>query len=106
LKAIATFAFVLFTSVANAVPYEYIDIDEVYYIYHYMTNEEVVVVRKLGEGKIKVKDAKTGDVQLVDYRVLLTKKEIAAKDSSAFWGTAAVIGGAVYCSENNNCKSK
>jgi hypothetical protein len=106
MKVIITIALALFASFANAVDYEHIDIDDVYYIYHYMTNEEVVVVRKLGEGKVKVRDLKTGDIQVVDYSALLTKKEIEAKDSNAFWGTAAVLGGAVYCSGNDNCKAK
>lgn len=103
MKVIITLVFAMFASIANAVSYEYVDIDDVYYIYHYTKNEEVIVIKKLGEGKVKVRDIRTGDVQVVEYSALLTKKEIEEKDSGAFWGTAAVIGGAIYCSGKNNC---
>lgn len=105
MKLIIALVFVLFSSIVSAVGYQDIDIDDIYYIHNsFSSNQQVIVVKKLGEGKVKVRDTEAGDIEIVEIDKLLTKKELDGEVSNVGWGAAAVIGGALYCSSGNNCK--
>lgn len=102
--ATAAFATILSFSAPNAAvaaDYGFIDPGDYYYINNWGDNSRVQVVRKLGNGKVKIRDARTGEASVVHARVLLTKSELAQEEvGNAVLGTAIV-----FCLLTDSCNN-
>lgn len=97
---------ILLMANALAVDYNHIDIDDRYYINRWFTdNEHVVVVRKMGNGKVKVRDLSTRSTKVVDASELLTKSDLEFEELRNGIGAGAVImgGSMIYCLVNPEC---
>ena len=93
-------------SSAVSADYEYIDTGDYYYINRFGdNNEHVVVVRKMGNDKVKVRDLSDGSTQIVSAYKLLTKSELDNEETKNAVGGVALGLGLLYCLANpDECK--
>ena len=88
------------SSMGIAADYDYIDPGDYYYINRWDENEHVEVVRKLGSGKIKVRNLSTGETKVVFASKLLTKSELTSEETGHAIGAAAIGVGILFCLAN------
>ena len=103
MKKLITSVLIVLLSISSAISadYDYIDRGDYYYIYNFGEEDDyVVVIRKLGDSKVKVRDLSTGGTKVVYASELLTKSEVEAKSTNTKIGLGALaiclLGG---CSE-------
>ena len=96
----------LFISNALSADYDYLDVGDYYYINKFGDdNEHVVVVRKLGNDNVKVRDLSDGSTQVVSAYKLLTKSELDNEETANAVGGVALGLGLLYClSHPDECK--
>ncbi len=105
MKKLMMLTLLLTTSMVYAADYDYIDPGDYYYINRFGDdNPYVVVVRKMGNQKVKVRDVNTGDTMVVDASALLTKSQLESQEWQNTLGGAAVGATILYCIFTNNCK--
>ena len=94
--------------ISSAVSADYDDIDagDYYYINTFGSdNEYVKVMKKLDDGRIKVKDTETYEVKKVYPSKLLTKSELDEEELTNTVGGIALGLGLIYCLANpDECK--
>ena len=106
-KVLKTILFVsLFVSNAISANYKYVDVGDYYHIYEATSdNQYVVVVRKMGNNQIKVRNLNTMTTDVVSASQLLTKAELDEVSISMGVGATAFGVGIVYCLLNpEGCK--
>lgn len=96
----------LFVSNAISANYEYIDKDDYYYIQELTgTDQYVVVVRKMGDNKVKVRNLDTLATDVVYASSLLTKSQLENANIAAGVGGTLIVGTILYCIFNpKECK--
>lgn len=93
MKKLITSILIIALSINSAISadYDYIDRGDYYYIYNFGEDDDyVVVVRKLGESKVKVRDLDTGGTKVVYASELLTKSEVEAQGTKTKIGLGAL----------------
>jgi hypothetical protein len=96
----AVLSALLMTNVLAA-NYDYVDPGDFYYINKFGDdNDYVVVVRKMGNGRVKVRDLNDGSTQVVDASKLLTKSQLDSEETTNFIGGTAIGIGILYCLAN------
>ena len=96
MKKIITMIVLVTLSISSVMSadYEYIDRGDYYYIYNFGENDDyVVVVRKLKDSKVKVRNIDTGATQVVYASQLLTKSEVNTRANM----NVAVGAGVMLC---------
>ena len=88
----------LLSANAYTADYGYIDPGDYYYINRWGDdNERVVVVRKLGNNRVKVRDLNTGATQVIEASKLLTKSELDSEELANTVGGTAIGLGVLFC---------
>jgi len=102
IKTIIIAVMLCFSLLSIAADYEYIDSGDYYYINNFSENDYVRVVKKVGDGKVKVRDAYSGETQIVNSSELLTQNELDSEETRnavAGWATGL---GLLYCLSNSD----
>lgn len=104
----ASCALVMTASIAASADYNYIDPGDVYYINDWgADNRRVMVVRKLGNNMVKVRDATTGEATSVRASELLTRSQLNAEETeNAVVGTAVGVAIMVCMLSPETCQNK
>lgn len=106
MNKIAAFMFALVVSApCLAANYEYIDVGDAYYINRFGNNNDYVIVeRKLGDGRVKVRDIETGSTSIVNASKLLSESELNSEETAnkaIGWGVGL---GALWCMATDDCQ--
>lgn len=101
-------ALLIAATASNAAEYNYIDNGDYYYINDWgAENRRVVVVRKLGDGNVKVRDLATGESSTVQASRLLTQSELQSEETeNALVGTAVTLTVFVCLLSPETCEKK
>jgi len=105
---VSIIALALTVTTTNAADYNFIDPGEYYYINDWGSdNRKVVVVRKLGNGNVKVRNLATNEGLLIQASRLLTFKELQAEETvNAVGGTAVGVAILVCLMSPETCNKK
>jgi len=86
-----------------AANYSYLDPGDMFYVNDFGDNRHVVVVRKMGNGNVKVRNTTTGESFVIQATKLLTQAELEAEElGNAVVGTA-VVGAVIFCLFTDEC---
>ena len=91
-----------------AADYNFVDPGDTYFINDWgADNRHVVIVRKLGNGSVKVRDVATGEASVVRATQLLTRNQLSAEETgNAVVGTAIGVAIVVCLVSPESCEKK